>query len=96
MYNNSIQGELMSDKTFNGEQKLKLTQIINEGMQVMHEIETLQGGLNDTIKAIAEELDVKPAILKKAIKLAHKAEFGREKQDHEILESILETVGKTL
>ena len=96
MYNNSIQGELMSDKTFNGEQKLKLTQIINEGMQVMHEIETLQGGLNDTIKAIAEELEVKPAILKKAIKLAHKAEFGREKQDHEILESILETVGKTL
>ena len=96
MYNNSIQGELMSDKTFNGEQKLKLTQIINEGMQVMHEIETLQGGLNDTIKAIAEELDVKPAILKKAIKLAHKAEFGREKQDHEILETILETVGKTL
>jgi len=96
MYNNSIQGELMSDKTFNGEQKLKLTQIINEGMQVMHEIETLQGGLNDTIKAIAEELEVKPAILKKAIKLAHKAEFGREKQDHEILETILETVGKTL
>ena len=96
MYNNSIQGELMSDKTFNGEQKLKLTQIINEGMQVMHEIETLQGGLNDTIKAIAEELEVKPAILKKAINLAHKAEFGREKQDHEILETILETVGKTL
>jgi len=85
----------MSDKTFNGEQKLKLTQIINEGMQVTHEIETLQGGLNDTIKAIAEELEIKPAVLKKAIRLAHKAEFGREKQDHELLETILETVGKT-
>lgn len=86
----------MSNKSFNGEQKIKLTQIINEGMQVMHEIDTLQGGLNDTIKAIAEELEVKPAILKKAIKLAHKAEFGKEKQDHETLENILETVGKTL
>lgn len=83
-------------KTFNGEQKLKLTQIINEGMQVMHEIDTLQGGLTDTIKAIAEELDVKPGILKKAIKMAHKASFGQEKQDHETLETILETVGKTL
>ena len=83
-------------KTFNGEQKLKLTQIINEGMAVMHEIDTLQGGLTDTIKAVAEELEVKPGILKKAIRLAHKAEFGREKQDHEILETILETVGKTL
>jgi hypothetical protein len=86
----------MSDKTFNGDQKIKLTQIINEGMAVMHEIETLQGGLNDTIKAVAEELEVKPAILKKAIKLAHKAEFGKEKQDHETLETILETVGRTL
>ena len=86
----------MSNKTFSAEQKLKLTQVINEGMQVMHEIETLQGGLTDTIKAVAEELEVKPAILKKAIKLAHKAEFGKEKQDHETLETILETVGKTL
>lgn len=86
----------MTAKTFNGDQKIKLIQIINEGMQVMHEIDTLQGGLTDTIKAIAEELEVKPAILKKAIKLAHKAEFGKEKQDHETLETILETVGKTL
>jgi hypothetical protein len=86
----------MTTKTFNGEQKIKLTQIINEGMAVMHEIDTLQGGLTDTIKAVAEELEVKPGILKKAIRLAHKAEFGREKQDHETLETILETVGKTL
>ena len=86
----------MSTKTFNGEQKLKLTQIINEGMQVTMEIETLTGGLNDTIKAVAEELDIKPNILKKAIKLAHKSEFGREQQDHELLEQILVTVGKTL
>jgi hypothetical protein len=86
----------MSSKSFTGDQKIKLTQIINEGMAVMHEIDTLQGGLTDTIKAVAEELEVKPAILKKAIKLAHKAEFGREKQDHETLETILETVGKTL
>lgn len=86
----------MQQKTFNGDQKIKLTQIINEGMQVMHEIDTLQGGLNDTVKAIAEELEIKPAVLKKAIKLAHKAEFGKEKHDHELLETILETVGKTL
>ena len=87
---------MSTPKTFNGDQKIKLTQIINEGMQVMHEIDTLQGGLNDTIKAVAEELEVKPGILKKAIKLALKASFGQEKQDHETLETILETVGKTL
>jgi|TARA_R110000803_G_scaffold95990_1_gene164090 transposase-like protein len=82
--------------SFSGDQKIKLTQIVNEGMQVMMEIETLQGGLTDTIKAVAEELDIKPAILKKAISLAHKASFGQAKQDYEIVETILETVGKTL
>ena len=86
----------MSDRVFTAEQTNKLTQIINEGIQVTSEIETLTGGLNDTIKAIAEELEIKPGILKKAIKLAHKAEFGREQQDHELLEQILTQVGKTL
>jgi hypothetical protein len=86
----------MTNRTFNVEQTKKLNQIINEGIQVTTEIETLTGGLNDTIKAIAEELEIKPGVLKKAIKLAHKSEFGREQQDHELLETILTTVGKTL
>lgn len=86
----------MDTRTFSSEQKAKLTQMINEGMQVMHEVETLNSGLSDTIKAVAEELDIKPNILKKAIRLAHKAEFGREQQDHELLETILTTVGRTL
>ena len=83
-------------KLFSGDQKIKLTQIINEGMQVMHEIDTLQGGLNDTVKAIAEELEVKPSTLKKAIRIAHKASLTQANQEHEDLNTILETVGKTL
>ena len=88
----------MSDynRTFNGEAKAKLTQLINEGTQVLHEIETLSEGLNDTIKAIAEELEIKPATLKKAIKIAHKAKLGETNRDHDELNTILETVGKTL
>jgi len=86
----------MSDRVFSAEQTKKLEQIISEGMQVTMKIETLTGGLNDTIKAVAEELEIKPGILKKAIKLAHKSEFGREQQDHELLEQILTQVGRTL
>lgn len=86
----------MDNRTFSAEQKLKLTQLINEGMQVMHEVETLNGGLSDTIKAVAEELEVKPSVLKKAIRVAHKAEFGKTQQEQELLENILTTVGKTL
>ena len=87
----------MSDvKTFNGDQKIKLTQLVNEGMAVMHEIDTLQGGLTDTIKAVAEELEVKPSVLKKAIRIAHKASLTQANQEHEDLNTILEAVGKTL
>jgi len=86
----------MTERSFNNEAKIKLTQLINEGLAVMHEVETLSGGLNDTIKAVAEELEIKPGILKKAIKVAHKAEFGRTQDDHNLLEQILTTVGKTL
>lgn len=88
----------MSDynRSFNGEAKIKLTQLINEGMQVMQEVETLQEGLKDTVKAIAEELEIKPALLSKAIRIAHKAKLGETNKENEELNSILETVGKTL
>ena len=46
----------MTAKMFSGEQRAKLTQIVNEGMRTMLEIEDLNAGLNDTIKAVAEEL----------------------------------------
>jgi len=84
------------NRTFNGEAKLKLTQLINEGMQVMQEVEDLNTGLNETIKAIAEELEIKPATLKKAVKIAHKAKLTDTNRDHDELNTILETVGKTL
>lgn len=88
----------MSDytRTFNGDAKIKLTQIINQSMATMVEIDTLQGGMNDAIKAVAEELEIKPSTLKKAIRVAHKASLGETNRDHDELNTILETVGKTL
>lgn len=88
----------MSDytRTFNGDAKIKLTQLFNESMVTLHEIDTLSGGLNDTIKAVAEELEIKPGVLKKAIKVAHKASLGETNRDHDELNTLLETVGKTL
>ena len=86
----------MGSRMFSSEQKAKLTQIINEGMAVMQEVEDLSAGLNDTIKAIAEEMEIKPAVLKKAIRVAHKAKLGDTNAENEELNTILETLGKTL
>jgi transposase-like protein len=86
----------MASKMFSGEQKAKLTQLVSEGIAVLTEIEDLSAGLNDTVKAVAEELEIKPAILKKAIKIAQKSKLSETNQDHETLTDILETVGRTL
>lgn len=86
----------MSTRTFNNEAKIKLTQLVNEGMAVMQEVETLNEGLSDTVKAIAEELEIKPSILKRAIRTAYKARLGETNKENEELNTILETVGKTL
>jgi transposase-like protein len=86
----------MSERTFNGDAKIKLTQLVNEGMATMREIETLSEGLSDTIKAVAEELEIKPSLLKKAVRTAYKAKLGETNKENEELNTILETVGKTL
>jgi len=56
----------------------------------------LQEGLADTVKAIADELEIKPSILKKAIREAFKSRLGETNKENEELNTILETVGKTL
>ncbi len=86
----------MTSRMFSSEQKAKLTQIINEGMTIMQEVEHLNAGLSDTIKAVAEEMEIKPAVLKKAIRIAFKSKLGDENADNEELNTILQTVGKTL
>ena len=84
----------MSDRVFSSEEKAKLTQLVNEGITVMQEVDDLNEGLNDTVKAIAEELQIKPTVLKKAMKTAYKADFDKHSQDYSELENILTTVGK--
>jgi len=86
----------MANRMFSTEQKAKLTQLFNEGIAVMTEVEDLSAGLSDTIKAVAEELEIKPGILKKALKVAQKSKFGDTDADHETLRDILDTVGRTL
>lgn len=84
------------NRIFNAEEKARLKRLIDEGCQVQYEIETLKEGLSETVKAIAEEMDVKAATLNKAIRVAHKAKFGEERDKFDELETILEAVGKTL
>ena len=83
----------MSDRTYGAEEKAKLERLVQEGVTVMQEIEDLQGGLKDTVKAVAEELDIKPALINKAIKIALKRDWDKVADAYDDLETLVATVG---
>ena len=84
----------MSDRVYGTDEKGKLERIVQEGVTVLQEVEDLQAGLKDTVKAIAEELELKPALINKAISVAHRGNYQNIADDMDTLESILNTAGK--
>tara|TARA_R110000868_G_scaffold340433_2_gene601090 strand:+ start:157 stop:411 length:255 start_codon:yes stop_codon:yes gene_type:complete len=82
------------NKVFNSEEVAKLTQVINDGMKVKQELKDLSEGLRDTVKAVAEEMEIKPAVLSKAVNIAFKESLSAEREDFEYLETILEAAKK--
>ena len=84
----------MTVRNFNDAEKQKLLQIINEGSQVLGEVDDLKSGLRDTVKAIAEELELKPALINKAISIFHKGNYKDLQDNMDLLDSILVAVGK--
>ena len=84
----------MSDRTYGAEEKAKLQRLVDEGVTVLQEIEDLQAGLKDTVKSVAEELDMKPALINKAIKVAKNMDWDKHQDEFEALGTLVVTVGK--
>ena len=82
------------NKVFNSEEVAKLTQVINDGIKVKQEVKDLSEGLRDTVKAVAEEMEIQPAVLTKAVNIAFKESLSAEREDFEYLETILEAAKK--
>ena len=79
----------MSGRSYGAEEKAKLERLIAEGSTVLREIEDLQEGLKETVKAVAEELQIKPSWINKAIKIAHKDNWKEHEAEWEEIEGIL-------
>ena len=84
----------MAVKNFNDSEKQKLIQIISQGSQVLGEVDDLRSGLRDTVKSIAEEFELKPALINKAISITHKGNYQNLSDDMDTLDSILTAAGK--
>lgn len=84
----------MSSRTYGPDEKAKLERLVNEGVTVLQEVQDLQEGLKETVKAIAEELDIKPSLINRAIKIAQKGEWEKVASEFDDLETLVVTVGK--
>ena len=84
----------MAVRNFIEAEKQKLIQIISQGSQVLGEVDDLRSGLRDTVKSIAEELELKPGLINKAISIAHKGNYQNISDDMDTLDSILNAAGK--
>jgi hypothetical protein len=85
----------MPEKIYSIGEIAKLKQLVTEGVQVSQEIQDLREGLRDTVNDIAHEMEIKPATLNKAIKIAHKVSLSQSKDDFDAVEDVLVAVGRT-
>ena len=84
----------MSTRMYGPEEKAKLERLINEGQNILREDEDLKEGLRETVKAVAEELEVKPSVINKAITIAHKDNWKEHEQAWNDIEMILGVTGR--
>ena len=75
------------------ESVIRLKQLIEDGKQVLQECEDLKEGLKDTVDSVAKELDVKPAVLNKLIKICQKGSMNDKREDNETLEELYKAAG---
>lgn len=71
----------------------RLRQLVADGVQVLQECEDLKAGLSDTVKAIAEELEVKPAQLNKLIKICQKGSMNDQREAFDEIEELYKAGG---
>ena len=84
----------MSFTGIDPEGKAKLTKLLNEGSQVLQEVSDLKEGLKESVKALSEELQIKPSVLNKAIRVAHKADWVNIQEEYDLLDTVLEACGR--
>ncbi len=80
-------------KHYSADDVRRLKDLVKEGIVVKQEVQDLNEGLADTVKAIAEEMEIKPATLKKVITVAFKNSRSDEANSFAELEDLLDSIG---
>jgi glutamyl/glutaminyl-tRNA synthetase len=85
---------MMSIGALSDNDKLKIKELVTQGVAITKDIETLKQGLKETVDAIAEELEIKKNVLNKAIRVAYKMSENRDElaDNREILDEVEEVL----
>lgn len=79
--------------------KIKIKELINQGVQVTLDVKNLKEGLGDLVAAVSEELEIPKPVLNKAIRVAAKMSENRDeladgREELDAVEEILAVAGK--
>jgi predicted regulator of amino acid metabolism with ACT domain len=84
--------------TITADDTVKIKTTVEAGIQVLREVDTLKEDMKTYVTSLAEELDIKPATISKAIKLAFKNEkdnaIQQAQEEMTDVEVILHAAGK--
>lgn len=80
-------------KHYSSDDVRRLQELVKEGVVVKQEVKDLNEGLNDTVKAIAEEMEIPASQLKKVITVAFKNNRLDEADKFSELEDLLDSIG---
>jgi hypothetical protein len=81
-------------RNFTQEEKAILKHVIEEGTNILQKVKDMKDGLREDVKSVAETLEIKPTLINKAIKVAHKMNLGEEKNKLSDVEDLLTVAGK--
>jgi biopolymer transport protein ExbB/TolQ len=85
---------MSNNRTLTQDEQNKLKRLVDEGVKNALHIKDLKDSFRDTVKAVAEELDMKPKVINHAIRSALNSNIEQEKEHLESVEEVLAVTGR--
>jgi transposase-like protein len=84
----------LENRAWSAEEKARITSVLEEGANILTDIEALRDGLKDTVSSIAEDYEIPKRVLNKAIRSYHKHSIAEDREQVSSVEEILTVAGK--
>ena len=81
-------------RNLSAEEKAMIKHVLEEGVNVLQQIQELKESLKEDVKALSEQIEVKPSVINRAIKVAHKRNLPEMQNSMTEVEEVLVAGGK--